>query len=322
MAQTKTNVQENVTVKDGGINVQGDHNTVIVKLANAVDEVLQSDSFEVDREIPLGMLYQLNCDRTTIAARFHEIIADIEDEIQKSNLFCFVIHGEPIQQPRSLTERLIYELMDCTEPLNEWDFQVHYPKIDDQIDIKNLKPGDNIRAIKRRLPEFLKVKASKIDQLDDFYEKESSLKLNDFIAIPFEIISSDWDATKVEFLKWWAQTFCNNSQDKRPKFLVFLNILLDEDATNAKRDEIANDLKHLEACANNLIVFKELSSVPIKELQAWFREYIKNENKVNQIIEKIISALDEEGQKQNDFPMSFIENILERVVKHQQPKIG
>lgn len=327
------------------------------------------DPNSVDVNLPLpsksikykSILNKINCNRDKIVRDFCELMIREHKDYENSrpNYF-FILPADKVQRPRSLVNRLIYEL----EKVLEFD-------IDKILDVDGLMSHDvmenvSIRAFldDLRLPMFKNLELN-IDEfrkgfkkwlnietcssLTEFYSKETRFSHKLYQVVTIRAKSDQWSPATLEFIQWLNNEFCFLEQPCCPKFLFILYIELENNDNHKKgrwtfRNLLAkntdkyvmDDLAKLTKRCPQIICFDRLESVKLRHLKDWLREcmHIEFDRDQRQAIELLIQKYDPQLyadlKRKNDFEnhpleMDSIEWIMnsyiEHIKKHQnQPK--
>lgn len=307
------------------------------------EQGVSRDDIDHNRAVPVPLpreiLHQINCDRK----RFKRVFEKAFRSDPPPGHRVFVLPATPDQQPGSFAERMVLELQTerskrIHRPVDDWDRMKFVPL---QL---GLDEEDTIASFSEQFNEFLQVPHGQITTLCDFYNSETSLSENDFVVVPFMLHSSEWETYVPALFDWMLNTFCSEKTGSLPGFLFFITLIMEPESPKkglaklfgggkSQHDKILDSLKPFEN-HDKMVLFEPLPGVPVRDLKAWFREsnFIQNEMRIRQIINTAVAntkgeleqALTSSNYAANDdllLDMSFVELLLEDIIKNNQPKI-
>jgi hypothetical protein len=299
-----------------------DINTYESELEQIINSLPVSDSAD------LGALQMVNCDRITPLKKFNRSFE--EKKTAKSPFQFYFLCGCPDEQPNSLSERIIYEIME-KESL-DLSSSVSYPfqESDDfkRVLIENLPfSNTDVATSKKKLKEYVqkRFRFADSDSFETFIETGLPKILYKYIATVFKLEDTDWEADEgeiIEYLQWMIDTFKTAHPDVPTfvfLFVIKLKNLHDTEKVKPRNTQIVKDLKAF--CeSNDCALFDEI--VPLKEehIEGWLGKLgVDNPNDATTLINAFSKSLSEkdlmmvEGGKR--FHMKDVEPLQEKIVR-------
>lgn len=298
--------------------------------ATALEKAIYS--LPIDKDIDLGLIQMVNCDRKAPISKFKR---KFEEKKQTKQPFQFYfLSGCPTEMPHSLASRIAYEIIDA-ESL-ELDKSVHYPYEEGEFRRIKIQPlpfvGADVAASRKKFKEYVqdRFKLTNTQSFELFIETGIPKLLYSHILTVFRITEDKWEEDEGEilsYLQWMIDTFKTAHPDVPTfvfLFVVNMRHLHDETKVNPQQRKILENVETF--CAKNeTAIFKEL--VPIREthLESWLTNLgVDNPNDANNLIKALSQSLAPHDrliiEDEPRFHMKDVEPIQEKVVKYFRNK--
>lgn len=294
------------------------HNLGASKAWSILKYVIQN--LEIDEEEDFGELQLVNVNRQKSQEQYWEIFNErVEDRIPFQFYF---INACPSQQPQSLAERFIYELIDYY--LDEDDEGILLERNDKntRIRFEELPQGPVLKISQRKFEKYF---SSRFDlgkkKLKDFITNELSNFGNyEYITTVFELNASKWNKSTRQYLEWIIETF--EAKDETPTFIFFF-VLYMKDAhiqLSTKYKNIVDTLEGLSVKYNESVsLLSDIRPVEKMYVEDWIRDRgERNQTKIDEVLEILHYTMPTEPkrkryEKEGKLDMSDIEIFQQEV---------
>jgi hypothetical protein len=329
-----------------GILAQSDINITRNKIAKSILSLLDSwqqgetatildriiHSLPVDKDIELGVLQMVNCDRKLPIRKFTRIFGEKKEAKQPFQFY--FLSGCPTEMPHSLASRIAYEVIGW-ESL-ELDQSVHYPYEEGEfrrIKIEPLPLEDaGVAASQKKFREYVqnRFKLTNNQSFETFIEKGLPKLLYSHILTVFRITEDKWEADDGEilsYLQWVVDTFKSAHPDVPTFiFLFVVNLKNLHDETKVKKQQ-KKVVEKIEAFCdkNETAIFKEIVPINDTHLESWLTNLgVDNPNDANKLIKALNQSLSPSDrlmiEDEPHYHMKDVEPIQEKIVKYFRNK--
>ncbi|KAA3639758.1 MAG: hypothetical protein DWQ02_03090 [Bacteroidetes bacterium] len=268
-----------------------------------------------DLKIPRFKMDVLRLDRRKAASLFRARF-DLLKDIPVQHYF---IYGDRHQQPRSLVERLVFEMESNARTL-QYDAEG-----DKHIRIVEPETEGNLAVSKLSFCEYFSERfGTTVSTLADIPVSPSTEGNDQYVITVFKFHIKEWKDYSKAIFEWLLSTFCKTSDGASTKFIFFHVLQKDSFSARAKGSLLRilggkpGKQKRVETMLEgfkkhpNCTVLPELKPISIHDLTKWLEEFISNETVIDKLLKDISG-----GKKFKDaLDMSFVENQLVNIL-HQ-----
>jgi hypothetical protein len=269
-----------------------------------------------DLKIPRFKMDVLRLDRRKAASLFKARFNELNDNPVQH----YFIYGDRHQQPRSLVERLVFEMESNARTL-QYDAEGNK-----HIRITEPEVEGNLAISKLRICEYFSERfGTSVSTLQDIPLSPGTNGMDNFIITVFKFHIKEWQDYSKAIFEWLLSTFCNMEEPSTTKFIFFHVIQKDSFSARAKgslmslfggkpgkqkRAEMALEgLKKYPNCT----VLPELKPISLHDLTKWLEEFISNET----VIDRLLKEITGERKLSDSLDMSFVENQLVNILQQR-----
>lgn len=274
---------------------------------------------------PMGKLHLVNCDRNE---PFNSFASFFQKDSALSHQFYFIA-GSPTQKPSSFAERIIYEIVEDKQLLDN-DLVVEF-----EHETVNLGDSQTERVKFHPLPIGLNAASSQLKfkkyfsermgqnhlpvSLDTFFDSRDKHVQFNYIALVFQLESERLNAEVGRYIQWIVEQF-RQSVDGQPRFLIFFVIHV----PSAKLFQSVRPLPEIQDIVDQAsdccLLIENLKPVSRDAICAWFRSVstLPDELKIETVIDGFTQQLQhaQRWDGKSDFNMMDVERLLEQVYLH------
>ncbi len=272
---------------------------------------------------PLSPLYIVNCDRKKNFRSFFRTFSSWDE--QQNFQFYFAL-GCPSQKPEGFAERMVFEIIE--RRLQGQTDGIRYPRNvnGERLFIPDLPLGFNLKDCKENFCRYMAERFQLGKQsFEEFMTKTLLKRRERYIAMPFNIMSGDWEPELMEeYLPWIIETFSTN--EYHGPTCIFIFVIKLKNAHNP--DNIRYEREVMDSVKDFIEKYKDIAGYlyPFKEVpQDFFEQWLEKvayirQDQIDQIMELLKRRFSEAELARYEtedqlLDMERIEQVQEKVWK-------
>ncbi len=298
----------------------------------SLDDPLEEMARSIAVSISLTPLYLVNCDRTKPVRFFWRAFGRCREQQRRFQFY--LLPSCPTQQPESLAERTVWELVEQElDKVNEAvNFRCH-PQ-GERLLVEPLPVGINEEGCRRAFKKYFTERFG-IGQTEVAFEDYIRTGLPklpwEYVVTVFKITAADWDEEiMVPYTEWIMDTFSQTRTDI-PTFLFFFVVSVKNahrsDASLRSEDREALDGARTlaEKRPDQAMLIEPLPPVHTDDLEYWLEKLGDvPQHQKERVIDLIAQRLGKEEaawfDQRREFNMERIEDFQEKVYRAHQNK--